>query len=487
MDVARLKKDVQAGVVTAEALLEIVIEQRQTIRRLERHIERLEARLARYETPPRQDDCNSGTRSSDDYGLDREQRRRRRAKPRASTGRRPHDEKLPETTRHEDVLPDGATLDQCVLARTRVAWRIEHGVAVRIAYRVYKRKFGNDAPPVAGVLPHGEHGVEIIVLVAFLVYIVRVSLDQACLLLRFFCRLPLRKSQANALLDQLGRHWQGDFDALCQLMAHAAVLYLDETGWKISDEGCSLWAFQSSLHTVLKFGCRKDAKTLDEMLPRQVFCGTAVSDDATVYQRRFAKAQKCWAHLLRKAIRLALEYPEKRGYQQLLDELLALYREAKRAASDGRLSAARRACRVEQLHGRVWDVCAPHRRIWESPRSPDAQDFSNLVYELFRLVEADELFTFVRDPAVQPTNNVSERLLRGPALDRKTGRASKTAAGAHRRSVIMSVLESLRKNLSSFTLESVVQEVVGWTQRGVSLFGEQLKELRLRLAAVDSS
>ena len=165
MDVSRLKKDVQAGVVTVEALLEIVIEQRETIRRLERHIERLEARLARYETPPpRQDGSDAGSRSPGDYGLEREERRRRRAKPRGSTGRRPHDEKLPEAMRHEDVLPDGAASEQCVLARTRVAWRIEDGVAVRVAYRVHKRKFGNDAPPVPGLLPHGEHGVEIIVL-----------------------------------------------------------------------------------------------------------------------------------------------------------------------------------------------------------------------------------------------------------------------------------------------------------------------------------
>src|SRR5439155_19736409 len=202
----------------------------------------------------------------------------------------------------------------------------------------------------------GEFGIEFAVLLAFLVYIVRVSLDQACLLLRFFCQLPIEKSQADALLNQLARQWQPEFDALCELIALSVVVYLDETGWKLGGEGCSLWLFQSSLHTVLKFGCRKDAQTLDQMLPRGVFRGTAVSDDASVYQQRFTSAQKCWAHLLRKAIKLALLYPEKPRYQRFLDDLLSLYRAAKQAQADRRLSDAGRAPKADQFADRVWDI-----------------------------------------------------------------------------------------------------------------------------------
>jgi hypothetical protein len=43
-------------------------------------------------------------------------------------------------------------------------------------------------------------------------------------------QLPLAKSQADALLRQLAQHWDGEFDILCVLIAHAAVVYMDETG-----------------------------------------------------------------------------------------------------------------------------------------------------------------------------------------------------------------------------------------------------------------
>jgi len=108
--------------------------------------------------------------------------------------------------------------------------------------------------------------------------------------------------------------------------------------------------------------------------------------------------------------------------------------------------------------------------------TPHERDFTNLVHELMRLVLAEELFTFVRVEGVDATNNLSERLLRNPAQDRKTGRTSKTEAGAHRRSVIVSVLESLRANLERFDLGTVLEEVKRWMENGISRFAEQLRE-----------
>ena len=140
------------------------------------------------------------------------------------------------------------------------------------------------------------------------------------------------------------------------------------------------------------------------------------------------------------------------------------------------MSAAGRERQIERLENRIWDVAAPHQQIWESPRTPDERDFANLVQELFRLVTTNELFTFVRHPEVDATNNLSERELRGPALCRKTGRTNKTPRGAPRQSVITSVLRSLQKHLPEFTLSQVVTEVLSWPKRGLSLFRHQLAQ-----------
>src|SRR4051794_32312865 len=480
MDVRQLRTEVLNGRLPVGQLLDIIEQQQQTIQRLEADVQRLTERLAQYEpevrreATPREPGPQTPPASySVDAETERRQRRRRRKK---SPGRRPAELKFGEAQRFEDIYPEGVRRCDCRLVRERAVWRLEDGRAVLIGYRIFAGP-GCPEPRLPGVTPRCEYGIEILVVLAFLVYIIGVSLDKACAVLAFFCRLPLAKSQADALLRQLARHWQGGVDLLCELLARAAVVYMDETGWKVGSQGCSLWTFASELQRVFLFGCRKDAATLEAMLPPDVFDGVGVSDDAAVYRGRFARAQKCWAHLLRKAIRLALLYPQKRSYQRFLDELLQIFHDAKRAAADGRLGEQGRKQRVAELEGRLCELCNPYRRETTPEMRPHERDFANLVNELLERLLDEELFTFVLQPEVEPTNNRTERLQRGAALDRKAGRTSKTAAGAQRRSVIVSVLESLRANLESFSLASVLQEVQRWMRDGSSLFAQQWQAL----------
>jgi transposase len=457
-----------------------VAKQQQTIQRLEANLHRLTERLAQYEPEvrresPAPDDLQTPATS---YSLDAENQRRQRRQRRRhkSSGRRPTELKFAQAERFQDIYPAGIRHADCQLVRERAVWRLEDGRAVRVGYRIFAGPDGKE-PRLPGVTPRCEYGLEILVVLAYLVYIIGISLDKACAVLGFFCRLPLAKSQADALLRQLAHHWEGEFDLLCELLAHAAVVYLDETGWRVGGVGCSLWAFATTYQRVFLFGCRKDDETLDQLLPPDVFKGVGVSDDAAVYRDRFVRGQKCWAHLLRKAIRLALLYPGKKKYQRFLEQLLELYHDAQQAAEDGRLGFAGRQERVTDLENRLCDLCLPYGLETTPAMKAHERDFTNLVNELLRLVFAEELFTFVLCPEVEATNNISERQLRGPALDRKAGRTNQTAAGAQRRSVIVSVLESLRANLETFTLESVLGEVSRWLQEGRSLFAEQWEEL----------
>jgi hypothetical protein len=81
----------------------------------------------------------------------------------------------------------------------------------------------------------------------------------------------------------------------------------------------------------------KDAATLKKVLDPASFAGVVISDDAAVYAN-FAESQKCWAHLLRKAIKLTLQDPNNTEYRDFTDRLLEIYREACRIQRDKRLS-----------------------------------------------------------------------------------------------------------------------------------------------------
>jgi hypothetical protein len=286
------------------------------------------------------------------------------------------------------------------------------------------------------------------------------------------------------LLYRLSRHWERQFEVLCTLLANSFVVHADETSWSVN----SVWAFLSEKARVLLFGVHKDADTLKEILDPETFAGIVISDDAAVYEH-FTAAQKCWAHLVRKAIKLTLQDPNHVAYRHLADRLLAIYRAACRIQRDQRFSAAGRADKVAALEDEIFALCGSVRFAEPSELDELDNDHRLLVAEVFRLMMAKELFTFVTaQPVQQPngstkpvagTNNEAERTLRNPAQARVTGRTNKTSNGARRQSILTSVLESLRVYLRTYTLGSVVEELKRWAATGCSCFERLLKKLKL--------
>ncbi len=321
--------------------------------------------------------------------------------------------------RTEKVFPAGVRKADCRLSHTRVAWRLEDGQAVLVAYDIYrgpKNQYGK----IPGVFGRSEFGAEIVLAIAYQVYVVGLSFDKVCLLMNFFQHLTLRKSQADALLNQLARQWEEEFELLCLLLANSLVVHTDETGWSIN----SVWAFLSEKVRVLFFGVHKDAETLRQILDPAIFAGLVISDDAAVYAN-FTQSQKCWAHFLRKAIKLTLMEPANAEYRQFTDRLLEIYREACRVQHDRRLSGEGRKGKVAVLEDEVLELCAPMWVAELPPGEGPEDDYRLLCNELMRVMLAEQLFTFVTaEPVEKPngevlivsgTNNEAERTLRSPA------------------------------------------------------------------------
>jgi transposase len=262
LDLTRIRSDARSGKLSVEQLLDIIERQQQTIKRLEADRRRVVQQLAKYEPEATREPSSratNGENPSASYSLDAEEQRRRkrsgRRRRKKSPGRTPTVVKFALAQQYEDIYPDGIRHADCHLVRERAVWRLLDGKAVQVGYRIFAGPDGKE-PAIPGVTPRCEYGIEILVVLAYLVYIIGISLDKACAVLGFFCQLPLAKSQADALLRQLAQHWEGEFELLCNLLAHAAVVSMDETGWKVGTERRSLWAFASKLHRVFLFGSR---------------------------------------------------------------------------------------------------------------------------------------------------------------------------------------------------------------------------------------
>jgi transposase len=491
--IEQLKQDVRQGRIGVDRLIDVIVAQR---RQLDSALQELKSARQRIEEFERKAGVPATTKVDEPFSMRAEEKRQQarhkhkkgKLSKKGRRGRLTTANKLKLAERTEKCFPDGVPEQACHLSHSRPVWRLEAGRAVLIAYQIYrgpKNQYGT----ISGVLGRSEFGMEIVVEIAYFVYVMGLSFDKVCLTLQFLQNLRLGKTQADRLLRQLSRHWQNEFEVLCTLIANSLVVHTDETRWSIN----SVWAFLSEKARVVLFGVHKDADTLEQILDPHTFAGLVISDDAAVYAS-FSQSQKCWAHLLRKAIKLTLQVPDELAYRQFTDRLLELYRQACRVQRDGRLSAAGRAAKVAGLDDAILELGAP---LWALDLPPleegPANDYRLLVNEVMRLMLDQQLFLFVTaEPATQPngksepvagTNNEAERTLRGAAEARKTGRTSKTLVGARRQTILVSVLESLRVYLPTFTLAKVLEEINSWWQTGQSCFTKLLKKMKLQQRA----
>jgi uncharacterized coiled-coil protein SlyX len=221
LDLGQIRSDARSGKLTIEQLLDFIENLQQTIRRLEADKRRLTQRLAQYEPETASGAANQPTPNAS-YSVHAEnQRRRGRRRRKNSPGRTPTELKFAEADRVDDVYPDGVRRADCQLVRERAVWRLIDGKAVHVGYRIFAGPDGIE-PRIPGVTPRCEYGIEILVVLAFLVYLIGISLDKACEVLGFFCQLPLSKSQADALLRQLASHWEDEYDTLCAVRVHCS-------------------------------------------------------------------------------------------------------------------------------------------------------------------------------------------------------------------------------------------------------------------------
>jgi transposase len=491
-DVEKLKQDAREGRIDSDRLVDLIVTLQRQLQAAMKQLETANQRIEELEKNP---GGPATAKVDQSYSLDAEEKRQeargkkkpKKKNPKVKHGRISTKDKIKLAERTDPVFPEGVPHDQCKLSHTRVVWRLEYGRAVLIAYAIYrgpKNQYGK----ITGVMGRSEFGLEIVIEIAHLVHIVGLSFDKVCGLLNFFQKLKLKKSQVDALLYRLSQHWEHEFEVLCTLLANSAVVHADETSWSLN----SVWAFLSEQARVLLYGVPKDGNTLKAILDVATFAGIVISDDAAVYAN-FSAAQKCWAHLLRKAIKLTLEDPDNLEYRQFTDRLLEIYREACRVQRDGRLSDAGRAAKVAALDDEIFALCGA---MWLAELPPlekgPANDYRLLANEVMRVMLAKQLFTFVTaKPVTQPngepkpvagTNNEAERTLRNPASARDTGRTDKTRKGARRRTILVSVLESLRLYLPEFTLDRVVDEVKRWWQCGQSCFTTLLQQQQLQVS-----
>jgi transposase len=190
----------------------------------------------------------------------------------------------------------------------------------------------------------------------------------------------------------------------------AAVVNVDETGWRQEQQRAWLWTVVTAALTVFRIDRSRGGAAIEALLGPN-FAGVVGSDRWSAYSRFPAERRAlCWAHLKRDFQALVDRGGEAESIGRWvlaeIERLFALWHRCRAGAFD-RPELRRRLVPLQARLGRLL-------RCGQENPDPKA---AGLCRELRRWWPA--LWTFARVPEVEPTNNVAERALRPAVLWRK--------------------------------------------------------------------
>lgn len=258
----------------------------------------------------------------------------------------------------------------------------------------------------------------------------------SCRKLAFFSTemlgVPLSASGAMGLVNRVCDHLVPVYERIGIVLRTQEAIGADETGWRIERRNGYIWCFCNGS---LAYFVPDRSRAAD--VPRTVlgedFAGTVTCDFYGGYNF-LQNLQRCWIHLLRDIETERRVLPASVRLERFETEAWATYREG---------------CRVQQLPGTdpaKDGACRQfRRRVARLARMPVPKGRAETLAARVRK-HTDQLVRFVRDPAVQPHNNRTERQLRPLVVNRKNSYGSDTAAGARRLCVLASALETCRLN-----------------------------------------
>ena len=216
--------------------------------------------------------------------------------------------------------------------------------------------------------------------------------------------IPLSSGTAHNIMRRLGASLGAPAADIVTAIRKARILHVDETSIRLNGRNVWVWILYDPLtgHALYVIQDSRGARVLRETLGD--WGGIIVCDGWTAYARY--RVQRCWSHIIREAKDLWERNSGCPGALDVLRRLRKIYDGAKEAGRKRSRQLRQRACAL--LLARIGRIVARYAD------DPVLKKFMGKISN----AESD-LFRFVLDPKIPPTNNAAERGLREIAVHRK--------------------------------------------------------------------
>ena len=258
----------------------------------------------------------------------------------------------------------------------------------------------------------GRFGINLMVLVIFLKFIVRGVLRKTICFLDVSFAMKFVPATAQAIIERAAQAGEKEYATLKQRIRDSKLLYVDETSFSVLGKNWWVWVFRSDTNLLLVIRNSRGNNVLEEILGKN-YIGTVVCDCWRAYDfLSNAVLQGCWAHLLRKSKEL-----KSIAGKNFHKKLSILFDEIIKFNSIER-SEKQRLCKYTQMTRKMMKIVAYYSRYEEC--KPVTK------YIHFHI---ESLFTCIKITGVQPTNNYAEQAIRETVLVRNIIGAFRSVEG----------------------------------------------------------
>lgn len=290
-------------------------------------------------------------------------------------------------------------------------------------------------PTVPEALPGSTIGLRVVVLSAWLHYLLGTTLTQILDVFSFHLQFKLSSGGLIGMWRRLREILLAWYLEIQDQALESAVLHADETGWRVNGKTHWLWCFTTADLTFYLIDRSRGSPALKRFFKKE-FAGVLVTDFWAAYNAvACAHKQKCLPHLLRDLKRTGHYHEPGGDWPTFSKQRKRLIRDSIRLSKRRKeLPATAFASRRQRLDTRLRELLA---QPWEQRHA------RRLVKRLRR--HASELFTFLDHPGVPFDNNHGERQIRPAVIARKNSYANGSEDGAETQAVLMSVFRTLKQ------------------------------------------
>jgi len=391
--------------------------------------------------------------------------KRRKRRPGAKSGhagsRRPSPDRVDHRKKHRARrCPHcNGPLKRCQATRTRYTEDIpdiQPEVTEHTIHRDWCPKCEKLVEPVVSdALPNSTLGHRVLVLSAWLHYALGNTLGQIVEVFNFHLQMKITPGGLVQMWYRLQAILYPWYQQIQQEALRSAVLFADESGWRVDGKTHWLWCFTTRDLTYYMIDRSRGSPALRKFFIEE-FAGTLVTDFWAAYNAVVcALRQTCLVHLLRE-----LEHTEKykspgkhwpafaKKLRRLLGDAIRLWRRRDEMPQASYASRRQRlAARLQELIDTPWKDRHAKR----------------LVKRLRR--HQNDLFTFLDQPDVPFDNNTAERGIRPAVMIRKNSYGNRSQHGADCQAVLMSIFRTLKQR-GHDPIRTVVKALVEYLTTG---------------------